>query len=84
MPETPTTATHETSSVAIDGRAVRQLRKLAGHTITGLASECGISVQYLSAIEIGRRPLVSPPVFARICDALGVDDRRQLLMKTAA
>ncbi len=67
------------AGVEIDGPAVRQLRKLGGRTLSKLAEDCGLSVAYLSAIERGTRPTVSPPAFVRICDALGIADRRELV-----
>lgn len=80
MAQTPQAAAPpEPAGVAIDGAQVRELRKLSGKTITGLAESCGISFQYLSFIERGDRATVSAPVFARICDALGVIDRRDLV-----
>ena len=79
----PTSATPAHANVAIDGAMVRELRKLAGMTVTGLAKHCRITAGYLSLIERGTRPRVSSPVFARICDSLGVQDRRKLLSKAA-
>lgn len=86
MAETSTTstATPAHASVAINGAQVRELRKLSGATVTDLAERCEISVQYLSAIERGDRPRVSSPVFVRICDSLGVENRRELLLEAAA
>lgn len=80
----PSTTTPAPAGVAIDGAQVRELRKLAGKTVTQLAAQLGISIQYLSMIERGDRASVSSPVFARICDGLGVENRRELLRKAAA
>lgn len=71
------------ANVEIDGAKVREMRKLHGLTLKKMALKCDISFQYLSDIERGRRPFVSPPFYARICDVLGVRDRRKLL-KVAA
>lgn len=71
----------DASGVAIDGAAVRRLRELKGLAVADLAPLCGITPGYLSHIELGRRR-PSPPVFARICDALGVSDRRELLAES--
>lgn len=80
MAQTSTSVTSPAPAGAeIDGAKVRELRKLSGKTVTVLADTCEITSQYLSMIERGDRPTVSPAVFARICDALGVTDRRQLL-----
>lgn len=85
MAETPpSTTTPAPAGVAIDGAQVRELRKLSGRTVTQLAAAVGISFQYLSMIERGTRASVSSPVFVRICDGLGVEDRRKLLRKAAA
>lgn len=67
-------------NVTIDGAQVRERRKLAGLTVAALAAECLITRQYLSQIELSPGKTVSPPVFARICDALGVEDRRTLML----
>lgn len=83
MAPTTTTAPPDSASVAINGPKVRSLRKLNGLTVTGLARATEVSIQYVSLIELGKRPTVSAPVFARICDALGVDDRRELLLEAA-
>lgn len=84
MADTSTTSAPAPAGVDIDGAQVRELRKLLGATLTGFAEHCGISFQYLSQIERGDRPRVSAPVFAKICDELGVEDRRRLLRKVAA
>lgn len=68
------------ANVAIDGAKVREMRKRAGKKLTDFAPDCGIAVSYLGHIERGRRSHVSPPVFTRICDALGIpaDERDSL------
>lgn len=71
------------AGVEIDGAKLRELRQLSGDTLTTFAPKCGISLQYLSQIERGQRPRVSPPAYARICVALGVS-RTALLLKSAA
>lgn len=67
------------AGVEIDGTKLRELRKLTGHTLIDFAPKCGVSFQFLSQIERGDKLRVSPPTYARICDALGLDDRRELL-----
>lgn len=57
--------------MVIDGARLRQLREDAGLTLTGLAQAASISKAHLSLIENGRRE-ASPPVAARIAQALGV------------
>lgn len=75
------------AGVEIDGSEVRRIRKLLGDNLVTFAPKCGITFQYLSQIETGVRMHVSPEVFARICDALGLgpDPRsREALVKKAA
>lgn len=72
------------AGVEIAGGSVREQRKLLGDNLVTFASKAGITFQYLSQIERGDRRTVSPRVFAQICDALGVTDRRELLNKNVA
>jgi transcriptional regulator with XRE-family HTH domain len=74
----------EAATMAIDGAKVRRARKLRGCTLKDFADTCGISLTYLSQIERGDRPRVSPKVFVGICDALGLDqENREELLKIA-
>lgn len=68
----------EPASVDVDGPKVRRMRKLAGHSTKKFASIVGITPGHLRHIEVGRR-CPSPEVFARVCDALGVMDRKTML-----
>lgn len=74
------------SGVQIAGDQVRRLRKLLGQNLTTFAPRAEITFQYLSQIETGVRTHVSPEVFARICDALGIpkQERSALIAKDAA
>lgn len=64
--------------VATDGAKLRTLREIMGLTRTALADQCEVTPGYISHIENNvRRP--SAPVFARLCDALGVSNRQVLL-----
>ncbi len=65
--------------VPINPDALRHHRHLAGLTQTALAHKAGIHNTYLSAIETGHRTTIGPETFARICDALGITDRTQLI-----
>lgn len=69
------------AGVEIDGDELRSIRKQAGFDIVTFAAKCNISAGYLSQIEVGRRPTVSPRVFVRICDALEIpaDERDRLI-----
>ena len=68
-----------TAAVVVDRAAIRRQRQLKGLDQAGLAELAGVSPGYVSHIEAGRRPTVSPGVFVRICDALGVEDRTELM-----
>lgn len=74
------------AAVEIDGAKLRELRQLRGETLAKFAASCEISLQYLSQVERGARPRVSPPVYARICQALKLTGPRQrrTLLKAAA
>jgi transcriptional regulator with XRE-family HTH domain len=74
----------DSSHVTIDGAKLRRHRQLAGKGVTVLAGLAGISQSYLSQIEAGDRPRVSPEVYARLCDALGVTDRTTLMAQPPA
>ncbi|WP_328339459.1 helix-turn-helix domain-containing protein [Micromonospora sp. NBC_00421] len=74
------------AAVEIDGAKLRELRQLRGETLAEFAASCDISLQYLSQVERGDRPRVSPPVYARICRTLRLTGPRQrrTLLKAAA
>lgn len=69
------------AGVEINGPLVRELRKLSGDDLVTFAPKAAITFQYLSQIELGVRPTVSPAVFVRICTALGIArrDRHRLI-----
>jgi transcriptional regulator with XRE-family HTH domain len=67
------------AGVQIAGGKVREERKLLGDNLKSFAPKVGITFQYLSQIERGDRTSVSPEVFGRICDALGITNRKALL-----
>lgn len=75
----PTRALRSTANPEINGSKLRELRKLAGLTVTEVAEKIGISISYLAQIERGARRTVAPGMFVKICDAMGVVDRRELL-----
>lgn len=76
----------EPAGVPIDGQEVKRRRGLQGDTSEAFATKCRVSPAYISHIERGRRQNVSPPVFVRICDALGIDEpnRKQLVRPSVA
>lgn len=58
---------------AIDGEHVRIIRERNGDTCSALADRLGISLTYLSDIELGRRTLKrSPGLVKKIAEELGV------------
>ncbi|TWS22449.1 helix-turn-helix transcriptional regulator [Tsukamurella sputi] len=52
------------------GRVLRQERTRQGRTLAEVAREAGVSTQYLSEVERGRKE-ASSEVLASVCDALG-------------
>lgn len=64
--------------VAINGFALREIRKLVGIPTAQFARETNVDRSYLSRIENGQRTRVNPAAFAAMVRALGVD-RRALL-----
>jgi transcriptional regulator with XRE-family HTH domain len=71
-------------TLEVDGAKLRQLRMLQGDTLPSFAQKCGLSFQYIGQLETGHRTRVSPPTFAKICDALGIEDRQELLRSRVA
>lgn len=72
------------AGVPIDGHEVKRRRGLQGDTNASLAKKAKVSPAYISHIECLRRLFVSPPVFVRICNALGLrKNERHLLMRQA-
>lgn len=68
-------------SIAINGAALRHIRRITGVGVNVLAGEIGVSAPFISMIESGRRPRVSPEVFASLCSALLIEDRRALMAR---
>jgi DNA-binding Xre family transcriptional regulator len=68
------------SGVRIDRRVLKIRRQVSGLNLAQLGAAAGISAGYARHIESGRRATVSPAVFARICDALAVQDRTELMV----
>ena len=80
------TQTTESPNVRIDARELRRRRKLQGDTQTSLAAKCEIADSYVSLIETGTRKTIGPAVFAKLCDALGIDKahRAELMLTEEA
>lgn len=68
-----------TAAVVVDRAQLRRRRQIKGLDQAELAVLAKVSPSYVGHIESGRRPTVSPGVFARICDALDVEDRTELM-----
>jgi transcriptional regulator with XRE-family HTH domain len=76
--QTPTTA------VAINGAALRELRKRTGISVADLAGEVGVTRPYLAKIELGHSKRVSPAVYTALLRALNINDYRTLLAQDVA
>lgn len=72
----PTTAT--SSTVEINGYALRCIRKLMNVSPRELAEKIGRDRTYIVKIETGH-PRVSTDTFAALVEALAIEDRRVLL-----
>lgn len=66
-------------NIAIDGKKTTEARRNAGLTQLQLATKAGISQSYLSSLELGERSRMSPALYTRLCDALGVTDPSTLM-----
>lgn len=84
MAKTATLPAASGPMVRVDRKELRLKRQLFGLTQGELAELAGISFGYVAHIERGTRPTVSPRVFARLCDALHVQDRTELLITAAS
>lgn len=76
---TPTDTTATSSTVAINGYALRWGRKLANLTPTALANVIERDRTYIVKIETGAVTRVSTDTFDALVAALGCEDRRALL-----
>lgn len=65
--------------VAVDGTLLRRHRHLRGLSQGGLGDLAGVSPTLISKIENGRRLHIQPETYAKLCDALGVTDRTELM-----
>jgi transcriptional regulator with XRE-family HTH domain len=71
----------DSPNIAIDGAKLRLTRQLNGTGIMLLAERVGVSHTYIGQLERGQRVRVSPEVYVRLCDALGIADRTYLMAK---
>lgn len=72
------------ASPEVDGAKLRELRKAAGLTVTAAAAGIGMDISYLSAVERGHRPTVSPAMFNKICAYFEIADRNELIRPLVA
>ena len=80
MPTTPSTTVKAPSpNVRVDPKKLRLTRQLRGMTQVQLGRSAKLSNSYIGYLERGLRTLVSPPAFGRLCDALSVLDRTELM-----
>ena len=62
------------TTVYLDGRKVRRLRVLQGHTLRELEKISGISANTIHTLERRERnPRFNPPTLKKLADALGVE-----------
>lgn len=65
--------------VVIDGEKLRRLRQVSGMNQGALGRRAKLDSSYIGHLERGTRRSCSPEAFARLCDALGVSDRSELI-----
>lgn len=66
-------------NVAINGPAIRQIRKLLGARTDVVAAEIGVSYSYLANMENGHRSCISPELFRKLAYTLRLDDVRCIM-----
>jgi len=71
--------TTASTTVEVNGFAIRELRIRAGIGVAELAAQVGVQRPYVAKIELGHSRRVSPRVFNAILEALNVQDRRAVL-----
>lgn len=79
---TKTAPIASSASPEIDAGRLREMRQDRGLNQADLAELCDVTPQYISQLENGHRVRVSPALFVRLCDALGIAaDNRRILRK---
>lgn len=73
-----------TTTVPINGAAVRSARIDQGIEVADLACRIGISRAYLTNLELGHKRRTSPTVYAALLRALGQQDRDAFRIEVAA
>lgn len=72
-------ATNATTTYAVNGPAIRALRKSQGIAVQELADRVGVKRPYIAKIELGHSRHVSSATLTGLVAALGLEDRRALL-----
>ena len=67
------------TTIEVNGFALRYLRKRSGLGVAELAERIGVQRPYVAKIELGHSQRVSPKVYNAILSALAIEDRRVLL-----
>lgn len=74
-----TEAPRKTANVKVNIERMRRRRHIQGLSQTRLAENMQVDKSYISLVESGKRRAVSPEAFVRLCDALGIEDREELI-----
>lgn len=67
------------TTVEVNGYALRELRIRSGLGVAELADQVGVKRPYIAKIELGHSTRVSPRVFNALLASLSINDRRALL-----
>lgn len=67
------------TTVEVNGFALRELRIRSGLGVVELAEQVGVKRPYIAKIELGHSQRVSPRVYQSLLSALSITDRRVLL-----
>lgn len=68
------------TTIEVHGPALREIRVLSGLEVAELAEAVGVKRPYITKIELGHSRRVSPRVYNALIAALGIKDRRALMV----
>lgn len=68
------------TTIEVHGPALRDIRTRSGIEVAELAEAVGVKRPYITKIELGHSRRVSPRVYNALLDALGIKDRRALMV----
>lgn len=71
-----------TPNVRINRDRLRRRRQVMGLNQAELGEKAGLSFSYIAHLERGTRPNIGPKAFGHLCDALGIEDREELIDDT--